>query len=144
MKVVFQCVLVVLMCWSVTPQMPLESRYWLTEEDYNLCDETLHQITEEEMKDGLDNYRYPDKEPWDSPVFKCHKNTIFKNTFKCCYVEFKAGNNYYHMCTFIRNENADIRNYKKRSLQKMDDVTVICSSKFIYIGSILALIVLLF
>ena len=144
MKVVFQCVLVVLMCLSVTPQMSTESRYWLTEDDYNLCNEELHQITDEEMKDGLSKYRYPEDKPLTSPVFNCHKNTIFKNTFKCCYVEFKAGDNYYHMCTFIRNENADIRNYKKRSLEKMSDVTVICSSKFIYIGSVLALIFLLF
>lgn len=139
MKVVFQWVLVVLMCWNVSHQ--LESDYWLTEEDYNLCDETLHKIPEGTK---LEDYRYPDDGASNSPVFQCHKNTIFKNTFKCCYVEFKAGYDYYSMCTFIRNENADIRIYKKRSLQKMNDVTIICSSKFLYIGSVLALIVLLF
>ena len=135
MKVAFQWVLVVLMFWSVS--LKVESDFWLTEDDYNLCDETL--ISSSEKFE-----RYPSSNPSESPVFQCHKNTIFKDTFKCCYVEFKSGDKYFHMCTFIRNENADIRNYKKRSLSQMNEVTVICSSKFISIGSVLALIVLLF
>ena len=113
-----------------------EADNYLTESDYAACDD---RPTES----------YPTNDPEDSLIksnaLKCHGNSLYHNTFKCCYVQYDVGDKKYWGCHFIKNTAKSIKFYKKHTLKNLDGVHILCGSSYLKLtGMLLAVFVLLF
>lgn len=113
-----------------------EADNYLTESDYAACDDrgtTSYGETEPNEDEIKDN------------ALKCHGNSLYHNTFKCCYVQYDVGDKKYWGCHFIKNTAKSIKFYKKHTLKNLDGVHILCGSSYLKMtGMLLAVFVLLF
>ena len=113
-----------------------EADNYLTESDYAACDDrpTDFYTTDD-----------PEENEIKEKALSCHGNSLYHNTFKCCYVQYDVGDKKYWGCHFIKNTAKSIKFYKKHTLKNLDGVHILCGSSYLKMtGMLLAVFVLLF